>query len=42
VITEDPNVQLGATGKGSVTLSSSYIHDSSIEWLAQLPQSEVI
>ena len=36
VITEDPNAKLGATGKGSVTLSFKYIHDSSTGWLASV------
>jgi hypothetical protein len=31
-----PNSQLGATGKGSMTLSISYIHDSSAAWLGSL------
>lgn len=31
-----PNTLLGATGKGSMTLSIGYIHDSSAAWLGSL------
>jgi hypothetical protein len=35
-LTESPKAKLGATGRGSMTLSFRYIHDSSAAWLASL------
>jgi hypothetical protein len=35
-VAADPKSKLGATGKGSMTLSISYIHDSSAAWLGSL------